>query len=304
MPFNLADTVNDLTGRITKIEQIANGNCGEVWKGTYTIGDQSINVAVKVMRSTLFLDSQTAEQTMRRLLRETRVWSACVHPYLAPFIGICYEVTRGYQVPCLISPFYKNGTVMQYLEHHPNVVRMDLLRQFISGLAYLHGRAIVHGDLKPANILIDDAGSAVLADFGHSRILEVSGFTTSTMTIAGTFRYMAPELMVPENPDVTPTPTIASDIWAAGMTGLEILSNKIPYVEFRTDGRVVEAMMANKVPDKARYPLVPHGAWSAFERCWKKDPSERPEVQRLSNYLDDKYGPQSSRSVRPTRTRR
>jgi len=136
------------------------------------------------MRSTLFLNSQTAEQTIRvkspisqvkicylvkyfqRLLRETGVWSTCVHPHLAPFIGICYEVTRGYRVPCLISPFYENGTIMQYLSHNSNAARMDLvhfalwwcsprlrrtgqLRQFISGLAYLHSRAIVHGDLKP-----------------------------------------------------------------------------------------------------------------------------------------------------------
>ncbi|KAG1854146.1 kinase-like domain-containing protein [Suillus subalutaceus] len=303
MPFNFADiTINDLTGRVIKTEQIANGLCGEVWKGTYTIGGRPVIVAVKVMRSTLFLNSQTAEQTMRRLLRETGVWSTCIHPHLAPFIGVCYEVTRGYQVPCLLSPFYKNGTIMQYLKHNSNAVRMDLLRQFISGLAYLHGRAIVHGDLKPTNILIDDAGNAVLADFGHSRILGASGFTTSTITIAGTFRYMAPELMVPENPDITPTPTIASDIWAAGMTGLEILSSKVPYAEF-TESQLVAAMVANKLPNKAHYPLVRHGAWSAFEHCWKKNPSERPDVQRLSNYLDEKYGSDSSRSARPTRTR-
>lgn len=304
MPINFANiAVNDLTGRVIKTEQIANGLCGEVWKGTYTIGGRPVIVAVKVMRSTLFLNSQTAEQTMRRLLRETGVWSTCVHSHLAPFIGVCYEVTRGYQVPCLLSPFYENGTIMQYLERNPNAVRMDLLRQFISGLAYLHGRAIVHGDLKPTNILIDDAGNAMLADFGHSRILGVSGFTTSTMTIAGTFRYMAPELMVPANPDITPTPTIASDIWAAGMTGLEILSNKIPYVEFKTDSQLVAAMVDNKLPNKAHYPLVRHGAWSAFQHCWKKNPNERPDVQRLGDYLDEKYGSDSSRPARPTRTR-
>ncbi|KAG2043769.1 kinase-like domain-containing protein [Suillus americanus] len=304
MPINFANiAVNDLTGRVIKTEQIANGLCGEVWKGTYTIGGRPVIVAVKVMRSTLFLNSQTAEQTMRRLLRETGVWSTCIHSHLAPFIGVCYEVTRGYQVPCLLSPFYENGTIMQYLERNPNAVRMDLLRQFIYGLAYLHGRAIVHGDLKPTNILIDDAGNAMLADFGHSRILGVSGFTTSTMTIAGTFRYMAPELMVPANPDITPTPTIASDIWAAGMTGLEILSNKIPYVEFKTDSQLVAAMVDNKLPNKAHYPLVRHGAWSAFQHCWKKNPNERPDVQRLGNYLDEKYGSDSSRPARPTRTR-
>lgn len=297
MSFNLANiTVNDLTGRVTKIEQIANGGCGEVWKGTYTlIGGRSVIVAVKVMRSTLFLDSQTAEQTKRRLLRETGVWSTCIHPHLAPFIGISYEVTRGYQVPCLISTFYENGTITQYLKQNPNAVRMDLFRQFISGLAYLHGRTIVHGDLKPANILIDNAGNAVLADFGQSRILEVSGFTTSTMTIAGTLRYMAPELMVPEYSDKTPAPTMASDVWAAAMTGLEILSSKVPYVEWKQDNQVVKAMVANKFPNKAYYPLVRHGAWTLFEHCWKKIPSERPDVQRLSDYLDKNYGPDSSR---------
>ncbi|KAG2159128.1 kinase-like domain-containing protein [Suillus bovinus] len=306
MSFDFANiTVNDLTGRVTKTEQIANGQCAEVWKGTYTIGGQPIIVAVKIMRSTLFLDRQTAGQTIRRLLRETGVWSTCIHPHLAPFIGICYEVTREYRFPCLISPFYKNGTIMQYLKHNANVVRMDLLRQFLYGLAYLHGRscAIVHGDIKPTNILIDDEGNAVLADFGHSRILGNSGFTTSTMTIAGTFRYMAPELMVPENPDIAPTPTIASDIWAAGMTGLEILSGKIPYVELKTDSQLVAAMVANKLPDKASYPLIRHGAWSAFEYCWKKNPSERPDVKRLSKYLDEKYGSDSGQSTRPTRTR-
>ncbi|KAG1817929.1 kinase-like domain-containing protein [Suillus subaureus] len=303
MPFDFANiTVNDLTGRVIKTDQIANGHCSEVWKGTYTIGGRSVTVAVKVMRSTLFLNSQTAEQTIRRLLRETGVWSRCIHPHLAPFIGICYEVTRGYQVPCLLSPFYENGTIMQYLRHNSNVVRMDLLRQFISGLAYLHGRAIVHGDLKPTNILINDAGNAVLADFGHSRILGTSGFTTGTMTIAGTFRYMAPELMIPENPDTTPTPTMASDIWAAGMTGLEILSGKNPYVD-KTDSQLVSAMVANQLPNKAHYRLVRQGAWSAFEYCWKKNPSERPDAQRLSDYLDEQYGSDSSRSARPTRTR-
>ncbi|KAG1746503.1 kinase-like domain-containing protein [Suillus lakei] len=237
MPFNLADiTVNDLTGRVSKTEQIANGQCAEVWKGTYTIGGQPVVVAVKVMRSTLFLNSQTAEQTIRRLLRETGVWSTCVHPHLAPFIGICYEVTRGYQVPCLISPFYENRTIMQYLKNKSNAMRMDL-----------------------TNILIDDAGNAVLADFGHSRILGISGFTTSTMTTAGTFRYMAPELMVPETLDKTPTPTIASDVWAAGMTGLEILSSEVPYVEIKTDSQLVTAMVAHKLPNKAHYPLVRHG---------------------------------------------
>ncbi|KAG1794370.1 kinase-like domain-containing protein [Suillus plorans] len=304
MSFNFANiAVNDLTGRITKTEHIANGQTGEVWKGTYTVGDREDIVAVKAMRSTLFKRSEDAEKTIRRLSREMKVWSTCVHPHLALFIGICYETIQGYRVPCLISPFYKNGTIMQYLEHNSNAVPMDLFRQFFSGLAYLHGRdeAVVHGDLKPANILIDDAGNAVLADFGHSRILGISGFTTKTWTVAGTGRYMAPELMIPEDDETKPIPTTASDVWAAGMTGLQILSGKIPYVEFKTDSELAKAIADNKLPNKAHYdPLVPSGAWTAFVKCWERNPRERPPVQRLSDYFDKNYGPDSTR---PTRTR-
>ncbi|KAG2153303.1 kinase-like domain-containing protein [Suillus clintonianus] len=305
---NTTSTVNDLTGMVDKTEQIANGHCGEVWKGTYTAkGGQPV-----IVQKTMRVNSLTSQfkiyysaKYFQRLLREIRVWSKCIDPHVAPFIGICYEVTRGHRVPCLVSPFYENRTITQYLKNNPNAIRMDLLRQFISGLAYLHqpGRAIVHGDIKPTNILIDDTGKAVLADFGHSRILGVSGFTTITTTTAGTFRYMAPELMVPETHDSTPTPTTASDVWAAGMTGLEIISGRIPYVEYKTDSQLVEAMVADRLPDGRHYPLVRHGAWTAFEQCWRKVPTRRPDMQEVKNYLDREYGPDSKRSARPTRTR-
>lgn len=296
MPFDLAN-VHDLTGRVIKTERVAAGSYGDIWKGTYTlIGGQSVIVAMKIMRSTAFLDSQSAEQTKRRILRESRVWSKCIHPHLAQFIGISYEVTQESQYPCLISLFYENGDVTKYLKHNPNANRMHLVCQFFSGLAYLHGHNIVHGDLKPPNILIDNAANAVLADFGQSRILGVSGFTTSTMTVAGTRRYMAPELMLPENPDASPAPTKASDVWAAGMTGLEILSDKIPYVEYKHDNQVVCAVEAERLPKMEFYPNVPHGTWTAFkDGCWKNIPSKRSDVQRLSVYLNDHYGPDSRR---------
>ncbi|KIK44091.1 hypothetical protein CY34DRAFT_803123 [Suillus luteus UH-Slu-Lm8-n1] len=292
MSFNLTD-VHDLTGRVIKTQHITGGSYGDVWKGTYTlIGGRPVTVAMKIINSTAFFDSQSAEQAKRRFLRESRVWSTCIHPHLAQFIGISYEVTQEYQFPCLISLFYENGDIKNYLKHNSNAERMDLVRQFFCGLAYLHGRDIVHGDLKPKNILIDNAGNAVLADFGQSRILGVSGFTT--MTVAGTHRYMAPELLIPENPDASPMSTKASDVWAAGMTGLEILSNEIPYVEYNHDNKFVMAVEAKRLPNMEFYPQVPHGTWTAFENgCWKYNPSKRSDVQRLSDYLDKHYGPDS-----------
>jgi serine/threonine protein kinase len=66
---------------------------------------------------------------------------------------------------------------------------------------------------------VDDEDEARIADFGLARILGESGFTTKT--VGGTYRWMAPELLAPEGVYV-PQVTVASDVWAFGMTGLEV----------------------------------------------------------------------------------
>jgi serine/threonine protein kinase len=109
----------------------------------------------------------------------------------------------------------------------------------------LHSEGVVHGDIKPvsahaqclrgmpdsscdtlqANILVDKRGvmiRAVLTDFGLSRILETSGFTTTTMKTPGTLRYMARELIDPMTIESTPKVTEESDIWSVAMTSLEV----------------------------------------------------------------------------------
>lgn len=81
---------------------------------------------------------------------------------------------------------------------------------------------MIHGDIKAANILINDEGQACLTDFGLSRILQTTGFTTKTPT--GTPRFMAPELHVNGEGDeeALPRTTKASDVWAYAMTVLEV----------------------------------------------------------------------------------
>jgi serine/threonine protein kinase len=82
-------------------------------------------------------------------------------------------------------------------------------------------------DTLQANILVDKRGvtmtlRAVLTDFGLSRILETSGFTTTTMKAPGTIRYMARELIDPITTTSTPKVTEESDIWSVAMTSLEV----------------------------------------------------------------------------------
>ncbi|KAH0829093.1 kinase-like domain-containing protein, partial [Lanmaoa asiatica] len=70
------------------------------------------------------------------------------------------------------------------------------------------------------NILISDGGQAVLADFGLSIVLEMSGFTTKNTP--GTLRYMAPELLAESTTSAATRPTTATDVWAFGITATEV----------------------------------------------------------------------------------
>jgi len=109
-----------------------------------------------------------------------------------------------------------------------------------AGLAYLHDRSIIHGDIKAVsngsysllsvqlsikyyqfNILVNDEHKACISDFGLSRILEASGFTTTS--VGGTYRWMAYELIAYEFDGLSvPKITKATDTWAFGMTVVEV----------------------------------------------------------------------------------
>ncbi|KAF9228510.1 kinase-like protein [Gyrodon lividus] len=191
--------------------------------------------------------------------------------------------------PSLVSPYYKNGSLKKYVTSNNLTHRdkMDLLCQFASGLAYLHKYKVIHGDIKPGNILISDNGQAVLADFGLSRLLEVSGFTTKNAP--GTLRYMAPELLYLEPaPGTTSGPirtTTATDIWAFAITATEQ-----PYHEYEREGAVlIYVQMKNGTLKYDDYKHdIREGIWSGLAECWKRDPGGRPTIDQMNRFVQDK----------------
>ncbi|KAG2132291.1 kinase-like domain-containing protein [Suillus bovinus] len=295
MSFNLANIhVADLTGMVvtTGNRAIGSGSFADVWKGIYYAQPgHNYTVAVKILRPWLLSDMRLARKTIRKILREAKVWSTLNHPNVARFIGVCYqEGMGGNRIPRLVSVFYEGRTLKENLAHiHGDHQRLKLLRQFFSGLAYLHRKKVIHGDLKPANILLDNSFNAVLTDFGLSRVLEASGFTTSNIKAVGTLRYMARELMNPTYPTITaPLPTVQSDIWSAGMTGLEILSGTMPYADKNGDAELIYCIGRGEIPNWSLYRRVSSGTWSMLTACWAND-GMRPAISELIRYLDNNY---------------
>lgn len=193
--------------------------------------------------STLYFCTQLF--AYQKLLREMTVWSATSHQNITPFFGVSFDFDRP-GTPCLVCPYYHHGNITNYVKKQPNVNRLSLvsylsvnywilsstlpqLAQAALALSHLHSLSIIHGDIKGANILIDDNGQVKVADFGLSRILKTSGFTTKTAS--GTLRWMALELYETsegEEEESAPRVTMEADVWALAMTIVEVRLSHSP----------------------------------------------------------------------------
>ncbi|KAH7909352.1 kinase-like domain-containing protein [Hygrophoropsis aurantiaca] len=292
MPIVIPVELPDLTGLIKRIDQydMGHGNSADLWKGEYTKDGRTISVAIKAIRN-VNTDAEV-ERLSAKLIREARVWSQLVHPNISRFLGICYELAYKSTQPCLISPYYKNRDSFTYLQENPSVPRIPLLQQIAAGLEHLHKRLIVHGDLKAKNVLINDKGEACLTDFGLSRIVDLSGFTTKNLS-AGTTRWMAYELLVVYKkedlqPSELPRPTPASDVWAFGMTALEVYGGQRPFIEERADGQVMIRIIDKGLPTQESQGFKDAQVlWDTLKKCWTHDPAERVTIEKMREYLAD-----------------
>ncbi|KAF8510178.1 kinase-like domain-containing protein, partial [Gautieria morchelliformis] len=149
--------------------------------------------------------------------REIHIWSRLDHESIALFHGFVYHLDG---TPAMVLPWYPNGSADVYLRNHPNANPMTLIWQITSGIEYLHDRGVVHGDIKGANVMVDDMGHAKLIDFGLSRVLEtVAGTPAFTLSVVSfSIRWCAPELILVENAHASQ----ATDVYAWASTALQV----------------------------------------------------------------------------------
>ncbi|KAG9025272.1 hypothetical protein FS837_005029 [Tulasnella sp. UAMH 9824] len=253
------------------------------------------DVAVKKLRAiklTPGLDkSQTTKSMLRRLKIELQVWMRLNHPNIAPLLGFNFA-----DEIAIISPWFGNGNIADYLMVHSEADKVELLRGVTAGVCYLHSLVpvIVHGDLKPDNVLIDRCGRPKLIDFGLSKIVEeepgLSSVLPASLREAGNARWIAPELLWEENA----SRSVQTDIFSFGCVAFFILTGDIPFKN-TPDGQLVIARYkgAYPTPEIAVYrELSTRTALIAVLRsCWSTDPGGRPsmdDIARLLNYNENR----------------
>ncbi|KAG6833762.1 hypothetical protein H0H87_001194 [Tephrocybe sp. NHM501043] len=142
---------------------------------------------------------------------------------------------------------------------------------------------IVHGVIRAESIFINDEGDPLLADFGVSQIVtDISGIPfTQSHGVIQSYRWFAPEVCVGEG-----VLSLSSDIYAFGMTVLEVLTHRQPYSHIRHATEVVIKASTGEIPRRPIDPrVVERGLhddlWMLLTKCWLRKSEDRPTIKEI-----------------------
>ncbi|KAI3809443.1 hypothetical protein L1987_25416 [Smallanthus sonchifolius] len=190
-------------------------------------------VAIKV----LHLQNQGAQTSF---MRECEAWRNIRHRNLLKIITSCSSVDfQGNDFKALVYEFMPNGSLHDWLHSSERTSRLNLLQitnilvDVASALDYIHNHCIptiIHGDLKPSNILLDDDMVAHVGDFGLTRFLGTSSYQNSSTGIKGTIGYVPPEYGLGSEM------TSSGDVYSFGILLLEVMTRKRPTDDIFNDG--------------------------------------------------------------------
>jgi len=283
----------NLAGKVRRTNKfyIKNGEFSDLWVGEWVEDTTNqhrsgAKVAIKQLRGAPAHNRDLHEKTTKKLNKSGLEWIKLNHNNVLKFYGIVYDM--GF-LPAMITPYCEIGNILEYLnksETRPNISHILMLILGISsGLQYLHANSVIHGDLRAANVLIDNNNLPVIADFGLTFVIDHGEFTTNK--IAGPARWTAPEILDPPGEEENEPPySQASDIFAFGMTMIEILTGKPPYGKIRNDSAVIFRIIKGERPEMPESIENLDDIKDLISWTWKKDPKDRPSAAQVWQSLE------------------
>ncbi|KAF8216543.1 kinase-like domain-containing protein [Mycena galopus ATCC 62051] len=259
------------------------GTFGDIYRASYGGED----VALKRIR--VFQRDSARHMIRQRFCREALLWQRLQNPYVLPFTGIDSESFPSFL--CMVSPWMRHGTILKHLAENGNANVERRLFEIAQGLAYLHSQDVIHGDLRGANILVDDDWHACLADFGLAVFSEATA-ATHTSHRGGSVRWMGPELHYPQSCGLeTFKRTFASDVYSFAFVCVELYTGKPPFSDISHDAAVMLRVMAKERParpcDAKGRKLMSDALWAIVQQCWSHDVAERPSMARVVEMMQD-----------------
>ena len=220
-------------------------------------------VAIKVLHPVLAEDAGFAG----RFQREARISARLDHANIIPIYGV--EQVGDFQY--FVMKYVRGKSLSELMQEGalPAERAVPILWQAACGLGHAHQRGVVHRDVKPSNLMIDEAERVVVTDFGISKALEAGTQYTSIGQIIGTPRYLSPEQAMGEALDGR------ADQYSLAVVGYELMTGRLP-LGAQTAHALIYAHI-NVVPSPARAirPDIPSHVSDALARALAKTPAER-----------------------------
>lgn len=255
--------IND---RYEIIKTIGEGGMANVYLAHDTILDRK--VAIKVLRGDLSND----EKFIRRFKREALSVSNLSHPNIVEVYDVGEEDGNYY----IVMEYIEGKTLKQLLQKRGALTLtevIDIMSQLTDGLAHAHEAYIIHRDIKPQNIMIEDNGRIKITDFGIAMALN-STQLTQTNSVMGSVHYLPPEQANGKGA------TVKSDIYSLGILMYELLTGSVP---FKGDTAVEIALkhMKEKVPSvRKQNPTIPQSVENIILKATAKNPKNRYDSVR------------------------
>jgi len=264
-------TPGQTIGQYTIQEKLGEGGMGAVYKADQPAIHRS--VALKVLTANVTSDPDA----LGRFKREVDIIAELEHPYILPV----YDFGQVDDNPYIVMRYMGGGSLFQRLRDgnlsQPELLR--LLRQVAEALDYAHARDVIHRDLKPGNVLLDESGNACLADFGLAKTMAGSRDLTATGSILGTPAYMSPEQARGDKLDAR------SDIYSFAVVVYEALSGQLPFLA-KTSMEYIQKHLTEAPPSIVTVaPSLPPAVGDVLRRAMSKERSRRPA--RASQLIDE-----------------
>jgi len=243
----------DLGERYHIVKQLGEGGMGEV----YLARDRELDrdVALKVIR----LDLASHPAILERFKREIQLSSNVTHKNILRV----YDLGEADGVKFLTMQYVHGEDLAALMRREgrlplPRVV--EIFHQICEGLQAAHEQGVIHRDLKPQNVLIDDRGRVAIADFGLAKSLDYASLTEAGKVI-GTPHYMSPEQV--KGVDLDPR----SDIYSLGIMLYEMLTGTVPFTGSSAYEVMIQRTQRSPRPASDHNPQIPKYLLDILNRC-------------------------------------
>src|SRR5574341_1283057 len=257
MGFEVGETVGPY--KIT--QYIGRGGMATIYKAHQVTLDR--DVALKVIHPALKED----ESFVTRLKREASIIAKLNHPNIVPV----YDFGELDGVSYLVMRFIEGKTLKEILQaQKPGTQQIiDIIRPVADALSYAHARGVVHRDVKPSNILIDNEGHVYLTDFGLARLAQSGDSTISQDMIIGSPQYLSPEQARGETGDAR------SDIYSLGIVIYEMFTGRVPFQGDTPYATITAHINQPLPPPRSFNPKVPPAVEKVLEKALAKERDKR-----------------------------